>query len=64
MDREVVEHIKGSKRKEKQARKTFTMLTIVERLAKRKLVKQQLTNFIAAWSFLTIRKIYFIAISR
>jgi hypothetical protein len=40
--REAVEHhIKENIRKEKQVRKTLTMLTAVEKLAKRKLVKQQ-----------------------
>jgi len=44
LDREVVEHIRESKKKERQekkARKTFTVLTIVERLVEKELIKQQ-----------------------
>jgi len=44
LDREVVEHIRESKKKEKQekqARKTLIVLTIVERLVEKELIKQQ-----------------------
>ncbi len=47
---------KKSKRKEKQARKTLTLLTIAGKLTERKLVKQQWANFIVAWSSSAVRK--------
>ncbi len=46
---------KKKKRQEKQARKTLTVLTTLEKLAERKLVKQQ-ANFIATWSSSAIRE--------
>ncbi len=53
MDREVVEQIPKSKRKErqeKQVRKTFTSLIATKKLVEKELVKQQQANFIATWS--------------
>jgi hypothetical protein len=38
-----------------QARKTFIVLTAIEKLVERKLVKQQ-ANFIAVWSSLVLRE--------
>jgi len=43
MDRGATEHIRESRRKERQkkkVRKTLTLLTVVEKLAKRELTKQ------------------------
>jgi hypothetical protein len=60
LDREAIEHIKRKEKKErqeKQVRKTLIVLTIVERLVERKLIKQQRANFIAACSSLAVRKV-------
>jgi hypothetical protein len=53
MDRGVAKHIRKSRRKErqdKQAKKTLITMFVVEKLVERKLVKQQLANFIIPWS--------------
>jgi hypothetical protein len=40
---------KRKEKQEKQARKTLTVLIVIEKLVERKLVKQQWANFNVAW---------------
>jgi acid phosphatase class B len=58
MDREVVEHIKKTRRKEKQnkhAKKATTTMIIAKQVVERELTRKQQVIFITTWSFAMIK---------
>jgi hypothetical protein len=60
MDREVVEHIKETKRKEKQdkqTKKATTTMIIAKRVVEREFTRRQQVTFIVALSSATIKGI-------